>query len=213
MAKRRPTPPAKPVITCSPAWAWFFAGIIIGIIISFVFYLHEIAPNHLPIPPESTVVTSLNTTTQTENLIKLSEQANTQPSTTIQPTEKNNQFEFYDVLPNGGATKKTPLMLPEESSDPSEVIDSAPIQVPGTYLLQIGSFRDARGAEELQTYLATLNIRTYVQQATVKENNGGNVLWHRVMAGPFTDLTLLNQVRNVLATQNLNAIVVNITNH
>jgi len=207
MARKRPTPSAtKPVITCSPAWAWFFAGILIGIVISFVFYFHEIAPNRLPDQTANITNTMPVVATVQENPVTPETKSSTEK------VKSDNHFEFYDVLPNGGVKKTTPIMI-EEPADAEEIgaIDLSPVQAPGTYLLQVGSFKDARGAGALQTYLATLNVRTYIQQATVKEANGAEVLWHRVMAGPFTDLNLLNQTRNTLAVQNIYTIVLNVT--
>ncbi len=205
MARKRPAPSTtKPVITCSPAWAWFFAGILIGIVISFVFYFHEIAPNHLPDQTANMTNTMPVVATVQENPV-------TPVKSSTEKIKGDTQFEFYDVLPNGGAKKTTPAII-DEPEDVGE-IDLSPVQAPGTYLLQVGSFKDARGAEALQTYLATLNVRTYIQQATVKETDGSNILWHRVMAGPFTDLNLLNQTRNTLAVQNIYTIVLNVTTH
>jgi len=76
--------------TCPPGWAWLLAGILIGMFVSFLFYLREVAPNSLP--PENALVPPA-----TENI----------PSTDKPPPT---DFTFFDDLkkPGGGTSTQTP---------------------------------------------------------------------------------------------------------
>ena len=61
----------------------------------------------------------------------------------------------------------------------------------GTYVLQAGSFRRAADAESRRAALALLGLEARVQTVTID----GEITWHRVLSGPYTELARLNDVR------------------
>lgn len=166
--------------TCPPGWAWLLAGVMIGMFISFLIYLREIAPYNLP-PEDSTVKSSyLN-----ENML-----AEGQSSDTLPP-----KFEF--MLPEGN--EKGPETSVEEKTRNTDL----PITIPGRYLLQVGSFRNEHEAEGLKAHLATLGISAAVQPTNLTDKGK----WYRVQVGPFTNLDELNKTRSLLAENNLGFIL------
>lgn len=166
--------------TCPPGWAWLLAGIMIGMFISFLIYLREIAPYNLP-PEDSTVKSSyLN-----ENML-----AEGQDSDTPLP-----QFDF--MVPDSD------VKAPETSTQEKTPSADLPITIPGRYLLQVGSFRNEHEAEGLKGHLATLGISATVQPTNLTDKGK----WYRVQVGPFTDLDELNKTRSLLAENSLGFIL------
>ena len=172
--------------SCPPGWAWLLAGMMIGMFISFLIYLREIAP-HDVVPSEA-------------NLATLTTPNETVP---IPPNEAaSTPFEIYDPLmnqPNAKAAPPNSSPTPPPISGETMPSSDLPITVPGRYLLQVGSFRDEREAEGLKTHLASLGIPARIESTMLNQNGR----WYRVQVGPFTDLDKLNQVRAQLAANSL----------
>jgi cell division protein FtsN len=159
---------------------------MIGMFISFLIYLREIAPHDVVLPETKTAtVTTPNETAPTP------------------PTEPASApFEIYDPLmtkPKEKEAEKNPPTAPPPSSGETLPASDLPITVPGRYLLQVGSFRDEREAEGLRTHLASLGIPARIESTMLNQNGR----WHRVQVGPFTDLDKLNQIRAQLAANSL----------
>jgi len=166
--------------TCPPGWAWLLAGVMIGMFISFLIYLREIAPYNLP-PEDNTVKNSyLN-----ENMLAEGQSAD-------MPLPK---FEF--MLPEDDET-------PPATSTGEQTPDAdLPITIPGRYLLQVGSFRNEHEAEGLKGHLTTLGISANIQATNLTDKGK----WYRVQVGPFTDLDQLNKMRSLLAENSLGFIL------
>jgi cell division protein FtsN len=163
--------------SCPPGWAWLLAGIVIGMFISFLIYLREIAPHTVP----TSTVASENVGESNPNIPQ--------------------NFEFYDALPN------SEVKVPEtaENSSQGEALPQTdlPITVPGRYLLQVGSFRNEQEAEGLKNYIISLGVQAKIEKTTLTEAGR----WYRVQVGPFTDLDQLNKTRTLLAENNIPVIL------
>jgi cell division protein FtsN len=160
---------------------------MIGMFISFLIYLREIAPHDVVLPEETNLAT---VTTPNETVpVPPSEAANNAP------------FEIYDPLLGNKSqeTIKNPPTAPSSSSGEALPSSDLPITVPGRYLLQVGSFRDEREAEGLKAHLASLGIPARINSTMLNQNGR----WYRVQVGPFTDLDKLNQIRAQLAANSL----------
>jgi cell division protein FtsN len=204
----------------SRPWSWLLAGILIGIIFSVFIYMQLILPRTVqPIPATATVDASPVVLAETETSPSAAEKtvvSADKPSdkTETTPTKTTPRFEFYTVLPdqevNVNNTSPRPLPLgtnPELQAGEvaALAVGTAPITTPGTYLLQVGSFRDVREAEGLKSHLTSLGITAHIERATLSNSND---VWHRVRLGPFNDLDRLNQTRARLTQHNITAIVV-----
>lgn len=106
------------------------------------------------------------------------------------------KFDFYSMLAN------FEVVIP----DSSQQADGKPVTIeqPGTYVLQVGSFRTAEDAERLKANLALLGIESDIQRVTIDANQ----VWHRVRIGPFTNLAQLNDARRRLADNDMTALVI-----
>ncbi|AUI69238.1 SPOR domain-containing protein [Beggiatoa leptomitoformis] len=186
-----------------PPWAWFLGGILLGIFLSFLVYLREIAPYLTHAPTTETPPSDSSKATDKPEKSPTSVAAT--PPATVVAAEKRpvppTHFEFYDVLKQPSVLQTTTQAndnnsLAEEATPPT-------VQTPGTYLLQAGSFRDKREAEGLKVHLASLGLIANIEEAAL-DNTG---VWYRVRLGPFDDLTILNQVRNQLTASNITSVV------
>ena len=114
--------------------------------------------------------------------------------------EPDSKFDFYDMLP------KFEVVVPEKK-EKGVGLDggTAPIERPGTYVLQAGSYRNLNDADRVRAQLALQGIESRIQRVTVD-----NDTWHRVRIGPVTDLAELNKLRKRLAEAEVDAIVVRV---
>ncbi len=118
------------------------------------------------------------------------------PDTAPISASTDTDYSFYDRLPN------FEVVVPEKERT-ARVEGSAKVVQPGTYFLQVGSYREQAEAERVRTQLARLNITASVQRVAVD-----NDVWHRVRVGPIKDLEQLNRVRAQLKAADLNSLVV-----
>jgi cell division protein FtsN len=114
------------------------------------------------------------------------------------PTSTDTEYSFYDRLPN------FEVVVPEKERT-ARVESNVRVEQPGTYFLQIGSYKDQSVAERVQTQVAKLKVTATVQRVAVD-----NDVWHRVRVGPIKDLQELNRVRAILQSADLESLVVRI---
>lgn len=102
---------------------------------------------------------------------KAPEQTQTQTEKTEAKTEKDplptmeeEEWEFITTLPD----QTVEVEVEERAVSDKE------------YLMQCGSFRRASQAEEMKAKIAFQGL-----EAQVRESNGSNGLWHRVILGPY----------------------------
>jgi cell division protein FtsN len=104
-----------------------------------------------------------------------------------EPTDPATQYDFYDMLP------KFEVVIPEKERDARRDTTSAPVEQPGAYVLQVGSYKNEAEAERVRGQLAKQGIEATVQRVAVDAD-----VWHRVRIGPFRDLARLNATRKEL---------------
>lgn len=105
-------------------------------------------------------------------------------------------FEFYRILPQGGAgtTEPTPVAPQVE-----------PARVERLYL-QVGAFEDPAEADNMKALLALNGIQANAQRAQLAD---GRIV-HRVRIGPFSQPEEMNPIRSRLASAGLTASVVRV---
>jgi cell division protein FtsN len=108
------------------------------------------------------------------------------------------KYDFYQMLP------RSQVLIPARESA-AHLPASAPVDRPGTYFLQIGSYRDAAVADRVRAQAQKLGVTASVQRIVVDA-----ATWHRVRVGPIHDLAVLNRVRHQLQAGNLEAMIVRV---
>lgn len=197
MALRRSPPPPRVPAHCPPGWAWLLAGILIGIFLSFLWYLREIAPN-IPLP-----INNLNASS-TPRVAPPAPTPPTPVANTTPPATTAPRFEFYDVLPANGKAKPAQAAPTQPAPTPQPPAPRPTAPVIGNYALQVASFRDSNSADALKVHLSGLGIAAFVLPVTL--NNGET--WYRVRAGAFQDANQATQARGQLLSHGFAADVV-----
>jgi cell division protein FtsN len=170
-----------------PAWFWLIGGVLIGLGVAVLLmikgYLPEIK-QHLPTADSKAA-------RPTESV--LAEEEITEP--------KKPRYDFFTVLP------EMEVVVPEQEL--SSKADKAPAltdtsanTAQDNYILQAGSFRNASDAEQMKAQLALLGSMATVQKVTV---NGQT--WHRVRVGPFRGAREANEMRRMLADNQIDTLV------
>lgn len=115
-------------------------------------------------------------------------------------TTSGEKYTFYDMLP------KYEVVVPEKERDVKRASSTAPIEQPGTYFLQAGSYRGQPDAERVRAKLEKQGISAIVQRVAVDAD-----VWHRVRIGPISDLKQLNRVRQQLQAADFDALVIRVS--
>jgi cell division protein FtsN len=110
------------------------------------------------------------------------------------------KYDFYEMLPN------FEVVVPEKDKEVKrDRPAAAPIERPGVYVLQAGSYRNQADAERVQKQLALQGVAAKVQRVAVDAD-----VWHRVRIGPITNLDELNKVRKQLQAAEVDALVIRV---
>lgn len=171
----------------APGWAWLLAGLVIGLFAAFLVYLKSASEQaadrevaiEMPLPEES------------------EPREPVRPDAPAIPPPRKPRFDFYTILPE----MEVLIQEREITGKPREGVKQ--VEKPGTYILQVGSFREAAKADELKARLALLGFESSVQTVTINERE----TWHRVRVGPFRELSELNSARAQLKAKDIDAVL------
>jgi cell division protein FtsN len=206
MAKdyKRRAPAKKPAPKPGmPGWAWLVVGLSIGLFAGFLFYLSKRpmpAPTAiaLPTPPAHTAG-------------KIVQPKVTGPAAPAEQKPAKPKFDFYTLLPElevvvpkGNYTVTKPGQKGGAAASTTNT-PPTPIETPGTYMLQAGSFRTYAQADRMKATLALLGVVGNIQQVKVNSDT-----WNRVQIGPFKDLKQLNTVRDELQKHQIDTLVLKV---
>src|SRR6202008_4115392 len=110
------------------------------------------------------------------------------------------KYDFYRMLPN------FEVVVPEKDREVKrDQPAGAPIERPGVYVLQAGSYRNEADAERVRQQLALQGVEAKVQRVAVDAD-----VWHRVRIGPISNLDELNRVRKQLRAAEVDALVIRV---
>ncbi len=113
--------------------------------------------------------------------------------------EQPASYDFYEMLP------KFEVVVPEKEQEVKRDIPTSPIERPGVYVLQAGSYRRLEDAERIKKQLSLQGIQANVQRVAVDAD-----VWHRVRIGPLNDLAEVNRLRSKLRGAELDALVIRV---
>ncbi|MDX1402970.1 MAG: SPOR domain-containing protein [Woeseiaceae bacterium] len=169
MAKRKRKRSRKKPQQDYPGWVWMLFGLSIGLSVAFAIYMKDReasgrAPSPAPIATAST--------------------AEVQAPQAEPEEQPERRFDFYDMLPN------FEVIIPEQEPDVRQDPMSNPIEQPGVYVLQAGSFIEFGDADRRRAQLALLGVESRIQRVSIDDKT-----YHRVRIGPTRDLERLNTLR------------------
>ena len=188
-----------------PAWIWVGIGLLLGVGLMLLVLFKDWAPllrkKNLPQPNPAATAPQASEPAVADTGRK-------------EPPKKS--YDFYKVLeanevviPDAELTEKARAEQQAKSAAnaaPGATATPAPGVAPATasggrYILQAGSYPDAKGADEIKAKLALLGFQANVQPVTV---NGKQ--WHRVRPGPYASASDLESVKCSLGDNWINAI-------
>ena len=173
----RPTPPRR--------WPWFTAGLLLGLGLSVLTIGYERGYLAFAFPQSGDAIAATHVPSQGH-------------VDTSKPT-----FEFYTMLPEMEVAVSDEEVLERPSTEVSTDKDKV---LAGSYVLQVGSFRQLTDADRLKANLALLGLEAQIQTVSIN----GEETWHRVRVGPYDKSTRLNEARNRLKDNKINSILLKI---
>jgi cell division protein FtsN len=127
----------------------------------------------------------------------------TTPVDTSNDIVDNLPIEFYKLLPS--REEQVPVHV--ISQQVREASPSKPMDKPGRYRLQAGSFQKIEDADRRRASILILGLNTHIE----KVSHGGRT-WHRVMLGPFESLKQLEIARRRMHENKIDTIVLKLKN-
>ncbi len=167
-----------------PGWAWGIWGLAIGLSVAAAVWVSD-----RRVQPVASQVAQLENTFDSNGENEVRGEA--------QPEPKTSRFDFYEILP------LFEVIIPEE--EPEVAADIAPkaVDVPGTYVLQAGSFTAFEDADRRRAQLALQGIKSAIQRVTIDDKT-----YHRVRIGPIDDLDELNMLRSRLRAAKIDVLII-----
>ncbi len=185
----------------SPAWIWFFSGLLVGLFAAGLAWLK------LELPAKGTATTQPS---RVEELRQAPAPVKEEKSLPPKP-----RFDFYTILPEmevvvpdpveeappakAPVVEGRPAMVKEPDTPPS--VATAPATA---YILQMGSFRRHEDADRLKASLALIGIEAEIQRVNV--NNGD--IYFRVRSGPYRNPKQINELRSRLQQNKINSLLI-----
>jgi len=156
-------------------WGSLAVGMLIGLVIALGAYIY-VEWNS----PASDVATESKAVVNAKPPVAVSKPA----ADEVEP--EKSRFDFYTLLP------EMEIFIPEQDKEAQLRVPK--IKRPGTYLLQVGSFRNFSDADAFKAQLALKGFESKIQTITIDNDS----TWHRVRIGPITEMPALNQTRSQL---------------
>jgi len=174
--KKRKTTPRKKQQQEYPGWMWMIFGLGIGLSVALAIYMKDREP----------VTVVRETTPQPASLASAMDDNNEQAAPEAEEPPEN-RFDFYHMLPN------FEVIIPEQEPDVAQDMEPKAVELPGTYVLQAGSFTEFADADRRRAQLALQGVESRIQRVTIDDKT-----YHRVRIGPTRDLNKLNSLRSRL---------------
>ncbi|WP_339639901.1 SPOR domain-containing protein [uncultured Porticoccus sp.] len=170
---RRKTPSRQSL----PGWLWLLAGILVGIVATFLLQ----GPEPAPAPTAQPTVKPV------------------EEDSGIKP-----RFDFYTLLRETEVIVPD-SSVPQAEDEPPNQSASTPATPTAkeVFLLQVGSFKSNRDADSLRARLLLLNLSASIEMVTPRPGE----TWHRVLVGPFTNRAELASARDSLSGNGIDSLL------
>ena len=166
-------------------WLGLAVGLGLGFAVAAVIYLKD---HRLDVPE-----------THAGKVIKKRPHGNEAPEAGDPAADDSKTYAFYEMLP------KFEVVVPEKDKDVRPDIKSVPETRSGTYVLQVGSYRNFPDADRVRAKLALLGIESNVQKVSVESDT-----WYRIRIGPISKLDELNRKRQTLHKADVDVLVIRV---
>jgi len=150
---------------------------------AFLYYLTQVQPE-------------LKSTNQA--FITKTRQPQPEPLSKHEEANTESSFDFYTLLPESEVI--APKVDAYTYKNKTDTLKNA------AYMLQAGSFRSRYDADRLRAKLILSGLDVQISRVSGKNKE----YWHRVLVGPFTSRSLLNQAQDILARANTQTLVLKV---
>ncbi|MDD2724910.1 MAG: SPOR domain-containing protein [Methylovulum sp.] len=175
-------------------WQWLLiAALVLGFVV-FLVYLRITAPEEKAVSAPAEATTKNDKVSAPTNAKKADADKKTDPGKPKLP-----HFEFYSVLPD------KEKIIPDYEIKTREREERIGKAKEAKYIMQVGSFKTFKEADQLRAKLALMGIASKVDKAKID-----GVPLHRVKLGPFTQMKSVNDIRLRLKSMGANVIVTEI---
>ena len=186
MATARDDKTRRPKRAAYSGWLGLSVGLALGLAIAGVVYLKD----HKLDPVTAGVAKS----------VKKRPRGNDPPETADASAEEPAQsYDFYDRLP------KFEVIVPERDKEVHRDTKSVPETRHGTYIMQVGSYKNLADADRVRAQLALQGVDMHVQKVSLD-----NDTWYRIRSNPISNLDQLNRMRAILRRGDVDALVIQI---
>jgi cell division protein FtsN len=178
----------------APGWVWMVFGFALGLVVAAGAYFSRSPTARAPgsSAPEAA---AKSPPTPASRSARQSERTKTAAARDA----NGPQFDFYEVLP------QYEVVVPEVETAASPAARAKPVEEPGSYVLQAGSFSALDDADRLKANLALLGIESRIQRVTIDDDT-----FHRVRIGPINDLDRLNRIRRQLRDADIDTLLMKV---
>ncbi|ORU92426.1 MAG: sporulation-like protein [Cycloclasticus sp. symbiont of Bathymodiolus heckerae] len=172
-----------------PGYWWLITGLLIG---GFMMFLSDLEQTSAP------TTTHIQKPNILQNDVRdVKKKTNLAPPKPDPIASTKPRFDFYQILP------EMEIVIPEHEIEERRRLEGTGKSKPGTFIIQIGSFRKAAQADTLKARIALLGIESVVQTV----NQSGSI-WHRVKSGPYTSFRIVDKIQNRLHHNNIDSIAI-----
>ena len=106
------------------------------------------------------------------------------------------QFDFYTILP------KKEMIVPDHEIKTRTREERVGKHKKASYVIQAGSSRDFKDADQLKAKLALMGIESKIQKAKVE-----SAIWYRVKIGPYTQMGSVNTIMSRLQKNGMKPVI------
>lgn len=169
-----------------PLWRWLLAAVVAG---SFVVFLVSLK--------DSRHAAQATAKVREVPLNKKGESASKLGPKGTDSAVESPRFEFFTILP------AQEVEIPETEIKALKSEEKRGKTESGSYILQVGSFKNFKDADRLKAELALQGIHSKIESTEI-----GDVSWNRVKIGPINSMTAVDKLRQKLKARKIDAIVV-----
>ena len=171
----------------------FITGLALGLLSTVIIYFSQQNDSWSPFQGKSEPTQVQPTTPDTP----VTEQPAVNPASaaSAETTLTAPRFDFYNILPN----KELSISEWEAEAPVVELQGQAPEDVNSVYILQVGSFKQMKAADQVKAQIAIVGVTADIQRVVIN----GQDSHYRVRVGPFTDQQKLNEARSRLQQNNI----------
>ena len=170
--------------------AGFVCGLALGLAVALGVYLFD-RRTEARLTAQQTAAPMIRDEAKPEN----------KPAPASQEEAETQEFDFYEMLP------KYEVVIPEQDGrgGAAPAVVAGPVEKPGAYILQAGSFRNHKDADRVRAMIAMQGVESKIQKVTIDKDT-----WHRVRVGPITNLQKLEDTRSKLRQAQIDALVIRV---